>query len=380
MRCQKRTDTTCGNSLVGQWEIERRQKAHRAALSDVKPTLDIKRPPPSQPHLTLYGRDYAVKKKATTEAAFADLKMIQSIARTMTRPVKLPDRSGPMSLNTDARKAEIHRIMHENHRLLDHIESSKPFCRTSELVREHTDKHAYVINLSHSKRLYGEYDDHIRRIKDDQRMRYDSQKRETAKRKQLSLQKKGPGSMSMPALMPMEARSPQQPLGPMARSSQAASSSSAGQPQGASDSASASQLPKARSAERVSVVHFQPEEGEQTDFSPVKQPKTPHPTRGTRGSKEFPTEPEVATQLQFGDEASVEQPAQEVDDAEEVPVPAAPEPEEPAAEEPAAAAPQAEAEAAAPEASEEAPAKQEDSYDDDFAEVSGGADAEAAEQ
>ena len=33
-----------------------------------------------------YGRNYFAKKKQTTEAAFNDLKMIQAIAKTMTRP------------------------------------------------------------------------------------------------------------------------------------------------------------------------------------------------------------------------------------------------------------------------------------------------------
>ena len=52
------------------------------------------------PHLQLYGRDYFAKKKATTEAAFQDLKMIQSIAKTMTRPYVVPSSKGKFTTYT----------------------------------------------------------------------------------------------------------------------------------------------------------------------------------------------------------------------------------------------------------------------------------------
>ena len=66
---------------------------HREQLKCIRPAID-NRPPKPAPHLQLYGRDYFAKKKATTEAAFQDLKMIQSIAKTMTRPYVVPSTSG----------------------------------------------------------------------------------------------------------------------------------------------------------------------------------------------------------------------------------------------------------------------------------------------
>ena len=76
-----------------------------------------------QPHLQLYGRDYYAKKKQTTEAAFQDLKMIQSIAKTMTRPYQVPTGKGPVSLNANYRKKELFRITMDNHRLLERLEN-----------------------------------------------------------------------------------------------------------------------------------------------------------------------------------------------------------------------------------------------------------------
>merc|ERR1719440_1454179 len=105
----------------------------------MKSTVDNK-PPRTFPHLTDFGRDYAAKKRATTEAAFADLKMIQSIAKTMTRKPQIPERSGPVSLNAETRKTEIFRIMKENHRLLDKLETLEPVGSTTNLLRQHKER------------------------------------------------------------------------------------------------------------------------------------------------------------------------------------------------------------------------------------------------
>merc|ERR1719245_429768 len=118
MNCQRRTDTSMGCPAMHRWQMKEVNKSNKERLSRVRSSLDTQAPKP-QPHLTLYGRDYNAKKKATTEAAFADLKMIQAIARTMTRKCEVRERKGPMSLNADGRKAEIYRVMKDNHRLLD---------------------------------------------------------------------------------------------------------------------------------------------------------------------------------------------------------------------------------------------------------------------
>merc|ERR1719197_1121398 len=125
MQCQKRTDVSHANRLIGDYESKRMKMIHREKLSTIRPMVDTK-PPPPQPHLTTYGRDYYAKKKATTEAAFSDLKMIQSIARTMTRPFELAPRQGPVSLNATARKQELFRITMSNHKLLNSLEALKP--------------------------------------------------------------------------------------------------------------------------------------------------------------------------------------------------------------------------------------------------------------
>merc|ERR1719161_2954051 len=135
MQCQKRTDTSPACSLIGRREMERPQHMHREKVKSMKSSIDT-RPPMPQPHLTLYGRDYVSKKRATTEAAFSDLKMIQSIAKTMTRKPEIPERKGPVSLNADSRKNEIFRIMKENHRLLDRLENLEPMVSTAGMVKD----------------------------------------------------------------------------------------------------------------------------------------------------------------------------------------------------------------------------------------------------
>jgi len=165
-------------------------------------------PPAPQPHLTLYGKDYVAKKRATTEAAFSDLKMIQSIARTMTRKPDIPDRKGPVSLNADARKSEIFRIMKENHRLLDRLETLEPIVSTTDLLRTHKDRKRYTINVSHSKRLAGEYDDDVMRIRMEDKLKAEAQNRSLQARMTKAEQNRMQNSMSMPSLTPMAATDP----------------------------------------------------------------------------------------------------------------------------------------------------------------------------
>mmetsp|Transcript_101761 Transcript_101761/g.141368 ORF Transcript_101761/g.141368 Transcript_101761/m.141368 type:complete len:215 (-) Transcript_101761:69-713(-) len=172
----RRTDTTHGCPAIGRREHMRTQLMHRQRLENMRSALDTSAPAP-MPHLQLYGRDYAAKKRATTEAAFSDLKMIQSIAKIMTRDSKIPQRQGPVSLNADGRKQEIYRIMKENHQLLHNIETCKPVVKTADMMRWDRMRKRYIINASHSMRMAGEYDDDILRIRDE-----DYRKRESMKR------------------------------------------------------------------------------------------------------------------------------------------------------------------------------------------------------
>merc|ERR1719167_109017 len=128
-----------GCPAMHRWEVKERETGNRERLAQIKVTksdrLDM-RPPVAQPHLTLYGRDYVVKKKASTEAAFADLKMIQTIARTLSRKTEIPDRKGPVSLNSVIRKKAVYSIMEGNHKMLDGLEKVTPFCNTQDLVAD----------------------------------------------------------------------------------------------------------------------------------------------------------------------------------------------------------------------------------------------------
>lgn len=195
---QRRTDTTYACPVIGRRELMRQQRGHRERIANIKSSIDT-RPPVPQPHLTLYGRDYVAKKRATTEAAFADLKMIQSIARTMTRKHEPEERKGPASLNADGRKADIMRIMKENHKLLHNIENVAPMMRTSDLIREHRFKQQYVINASHTMRLSGGYEEEISRIRRDTALERSEQLRRTESLKRM---RNTTGSVSLPSLSP----------------------------------------------------------------------------------------------------------------------------------------------------------------------------------
>jgi hypothetical protein len=128
----------------------------------MRPAVD-NRPPASYPHLTSLGRDYFAKKKATTEAAFADLKMIGAIAKTMTRPSEHADTRGGQnrtrSLTADIRKKELYRITMANHALLERLENLKPVYKVREQIREYKGTREFVANASHTARKAGLYDD-----------------------------------------------------------------------------------------------------------------------------------------------------------------------------------------------------------------------------
>lgn len=158
MKCQRRTDVSYGNPIIARIEKAKSDSKHSWAIRNMQTSID-NAPPKPMPHLTTFGRDYFAKKKATTEAAFADLKMIQSIAKTMTRPFELPSHRGPTSLNADWRKKELFRITMDNHKLLERLENLKPYYDTDKMERDHAEHHRYMINSSYSARKVGLYDE-----------------------------------------------------------------------------------------------------------------------------------------------------------------------------------------------------------------------------
>lgn len=200
MNCNRRTDITTGCHAVQQREFSKNLNRLQDKIAKAKSTLNT-RPPPSQPHLTLYGRDYAAKKRATTEAAFSDLKMIQAISRTMTRKQEAEERKGPVSLNADSRKKEVYRTMKENHKFLGHLEAVRPTCNTRELINEHKYKQRHMINVSSSARLAGDHDDEIHRIRrENEQHRMTSTRSVELRRASAERLGKTTGSVSLPAL------------------------------------------------------------------------------------------------------------------------------------------------------------------------------------
>lgn len=158
MKCaQKRTNVSYGNPIIAEIETAKTFRKHREQLAGIRAGID-NRPPKPQPHLQLFGRDYLAKKRATTEAAFQDLKMIQSIAKTMTRPYKLPSTKGPISLNANFRKRELFRITMDNHRLLERLENLDPVLRASKYDEDHKKNQLYMVNSSYSARKSGNYE------------------------------------------------------------------------------------------------------------------------------------------------------------------------------------------------------------------------------
>merc|ERR1712100_144146 len=106
-------------------------------IRNMKSALDMKSPE-DQPHLTTYGRNYFAKKKQTTEAAFNDLKMIQAIAKTMTRPF-------PYEENKEAT------VPHS-------LENLKPTASVKKLEEDYRKNQKYVVNSSWTARRARLYD------------------------------------------------------------------------------------------------------------------------------------------------------------------------------------------------------------------------------
>jgi len=163
MKCaQRRTDVCYGNPIIGEIETRKTFHRHRQQLKAIKPSIDTGAPK-AQPHLQLFGRDYFARKRAVTEAAFQDLKMIQSIAKTMTRPHPTGHQmvgggTGP-ALHASARRKELFRITEANHQLLGRLENLQPvITRQSKMIAEHKTTRLYLANASHSARKNGQYD------------------------------------------------------------------------------------------------------------------------------------------------------------------------------------------------------------------------------
>lgn len=87
-----------------------------------------------------------VRRDASVEAAFNDIKMINNIAREMARAPSLSvlQRKGPTSLNANKRRKELQRIDAENERLLKRLEGAKPTLAKREWQRSYDESRKHV--------------------------------------------------------------------------------------------------------------------------------------------------------------------------------------------------------------------------------------------
>mmetsp|Transcript_45649 Transcript_45649/g.97513 ORF Transcript_45649/g.97513 Transcript_45649/m.97513 type:complete len:411 (+) Transcript_45649:79-1311(+) len=374
MNCQRRTDTTFACNVVGRREMDLSLKAHRDRITNMKTCLNTT-PPTPQPHLTLYGRDYSAKKRATTEAAFSDLKMIQAIAKTMTRKQEIDERKGPVSLNADARRHDIHRIMQENHRMLSAIENVQPTMQVKHMIKKDEHRKRYIINASHTARLSGEYESTLTKIRHEDRQLREQQLRSVQqKRDARDRLRSTAGTVSLPSLHPNGASAAEGDSAhgsPPPRSSVSSPggtapmrrSASAGG--GASSSQDAQEAPsRQRRNSRPSEIDPASAVAPAVSFSPTTGGEAPATRRSFRSSTPHPSKMPNSEDLDAGDEGEPPKappPSQgkaEAEQEEEAVAKAAPIPDEeplakavPATEE----APAPEAEAPAAEAAVEAP-------------------------
>jgi hypothetical protein len=148
---QRRTDVQFGNSVISERVTEKTQRVHEEFIRKAKPLVDCG-PPQTGTSLATYGKDFVYRKKVTTQNAFNDLKMIQNIARTMTRPFSLPPRPGPTSLNRGTRLRDVARINAENAKILARLETLKPQISAKQQLSDYDRAQRYMVNSSFSMR------------------------------------------------------------------------------------------------------------------------------------------------------------------------------------------------------------------------------------
>jgi hypothetical protein len=148
---QRRTDVAYGNPVICERALDKAHRVHEEFVRKAKPIVDCGAPQVGH-SLALYGKDYVFKKKITTQNAFNDLKMIQNIARTMTRPFSIPPRPGPASLNRVNRKRDVARINAENAKILARLETLKPQISAKQQLQEYDRSQRYMVNSSFSMR------------------------------------------------------------------------------------------------------------------------------------------------------------------------------------------------------------------------------------
>lgn len=153
----RRTTTTHANRIIGDVTVARENArlwhAIQNTQSTIRKEIDSSRASQNNP-LRSVGMGYFRKKRETAEAAFQDLKMIQAIARTMTRPMVVDEICGPSSINSTRLKKEVNRIAKENRAFVRRLETVLPQVHTAEQMhKEFEDQQRHLINCSYSARI-----------------------------------------------------------------------------------------------------------------------------------------------------------------------------------------------------------------------------------
>ena len=144
----KRTDVSYGNPAIQERVLALQRASHIRHVLSAKPCIDTHPPFIAS---CQQGKDFLLKKRNDAEIARSDLKMIQSIASTMTRPFELPP--GPrMKHSKRLSRLEASRINAENQRLLSRLETLQPTIKTKALLSDYERSQRLMVNSSFSLR------------------------------------------------------------------------------------------------------------------------------------------------------------------------------------------------------------------------------------
>jgi len=135
------------NRLVAARENEFRFNLHKNQIKKIKCSID-NLPPPTYPHLTSQAKKKQVAIERMAKVERENLYLLEKMRRIMVEPQT--DMSEPFmkgSLNREARKREMVKIMNENESLLRRIQSRPPNYNVRSWEREHVDKEKLLANI-----------------------------------------------------------------------------------------------------------------------------------------------------------------------------------------------------------------------------------------
>lgn len=156
MKCQRRTYTSCGSTSMACWEQRREKNAHRERLRGMRSCIDLRCP--EKPHRS-NEQEHVARKVAAHEAWLSDLASQERIRQIRSRtPTGLERR--PTNYNRRSQKLEQKRVDVENVQNEKRLQNVRSTLSTRQWLQEHRTTHQqHLMNMSHTKRLVGGYDD-----------------------------------------------------------------------------------------------------------------------------------------------------------------------------------------------------------------------------